>query len=204
MSFGNFETIEQVLAKYPLKVQKNNFLPDITLQPPALFLENLTFALRMQTDNESEMFFREYFIAPFMVEAWKRHPHLQIWSNNALKYDSDLFGEPDYLVSYRDEGVISKLVSQPLLAIAEAKRQDFVKGWGQCLAEMVACQKINGQADITIYGIVSTGIYWEFGKLSGDVFTKNLLSYAINDPARVLGLLDYVFAACEQQISSIA
>ncbi len=201
MSFGNFETIEQVLAKYPLKLQKSNFLPNVTLEPPALFLENLNFALQMQTDAESEMFFREYFIAPCIVQAWKRHPHLQIWSNSTLKYDNDLFGEPDYLVSYRDEGVISKLVSQPLLAVSEAKRQDFVKGWGQCLAEMVACQKINGTAELTIYGIVSTGLYWEFGKLSGNVFTKNLLPYSISDPSRVLGLLDYVFAECERQIN---
>ena len=77
-----------------------------------------------------------------------------------------------------------------------------MQGWGQCLAEMIACQKLNSETEVTIYGIVSTGLIWEFGNLRGDVFTKGLYPYAVNDPAKVLGALDYLFEACEQQIGS--
>jgi CBS domain-containing protein len=64
---------------------------------------------------------------------------------------------------------------------------------------MLACQKINADDRLTIYGIVATGVVWEFGKLAGNVFTRDLLSYSIAEPARVLGILDFIFAACERE-----
>ncbi len=48
------------------------------------------------------------------------------------------------MVSEWVEGkVISKLINTPLLSVMEAKKEDFEMGWGQCLAELIACQKIN-------------------------------------------------------------
>ncbi|HID98666.1 MAG TPA: hypothetical protein EYP59_00010 [Thiotrichaceae bacterium] len=109
-------------------------------------------------------------------------------------------GEPDYLVSvWRDE-VIDKWINTPLLAVVEAKNQDFEGGWGQCLAAMLACQKLNQDDNLTVYGIVSTGMFWEFGKLTQNVFTKQAFSYSIAEPQKVLGNLDYVFGECEKQI----
>ncbi|MCP4105253.1 MAG: hypothetical protein GY749_06915, partial [Desulfobacteraceae bacterium] len=84
---------------------------------------------------------------------------------------------------------------------AEAKKQDFEGGWAQCLAEMVACQKINENENITIYGIVSTGIIWEFGKLETNVFTKNLLSYSVAEAQKVVGILDFIFTECDKQLA---
>ncbi len=58
----------------------------------------------------------------------------------------------------KSEQGLSEIVF-PLLAVVEAKQEDFVKGWGQCLAEMVAAQKLNAGVtpQPTIYGIVTTG-----------------------------------------------
>jgi hypothetical protein len=39
------------------------------------------------------------------------------------------------------------------------------------LAEMVAVQLINKNAQKSVYGIVTDGERWEFGKLENDVFT---------------------------------
>jgi len=112
----------------------------------------------------------------------------------------ELSGEPDYFVSaWRDE-VIDKLINTPVLAVVEAKKQDFEGGWGQCLAEMIACQKLNQDEKLTVYGIVSTGLSWEFGKLETNIFTKHLLSYSISDPQKILGNLDFIFAECEKQV----
>jgi len=49
---------------------------------------------------------------------------------------------------------------------------------------MIACQKI----------------IWEFGKLQTNAFTKHPLPYSISDPQRILGILDFIFAECEQQL----
>jgi hypothetical protein len=61
----------------------------------------------------------------------------------------------------------------PLVLVAEAKQNDFARGWGQCLAEMVAAQRLNGDVNLAIYGIVTDGEIWQFGQLVGAVFTKN-------------------------------
>lgn len=200
MKFSDFLNIEQVLAKYPLNVGQERFLPEVSVEPPSWFLENLSFSLDMKAVDESETFFRENFIFPFLQQAWKRHRRLKLWSQKTLALDGELIGEPDYLISAPLEGVIDRLINRPLLAVTEAKKEDFTKGWAQCLAEMIACQKVNQNENMVIYGIVSTGIFWEFGKLTEKVFTKHTLAYSVNEPEKVLGLLDFIFAECEKQI----
>ncbi|OQY44849.1 MAG: hypothetical protein B6242_11775 [Anaerolineaceae bacterium 4572_78] len=176
------------------------FLSSESIAPPDWFLDEIHFSLEMQGIQESELFYRENLIAPFMRLAWRSHRKLKVWTGQTLRYDDDLSGEPDYFISAFQEGIINTLFAMPLLAVIEAKRQDFDEGWGQCLAAMLACQKLNDD-NIIVYGIVCTGMFWEFGKLEKDVFTKNLLSYSISDPAKVLGILDYIFAECEKQVT---
>jgi hypothetical protein len=200
MKFSDFQSIEQVLAMYPLSVRQERFLPEVRVEASSLFLENLSFSLDMKAVDESETFFSESFIFPFLQQAWKRHRRLKLWSHKTLALDGELIGEPDYLVSAQIEGVIDRLINKPLLAVTEAKKEDFTKGWAQCLAEMIACQRINQNEGMAIYGIVSTGMVWEFGKLTGNIFTKHPLAYSINEPEKVLGLLDFIFSECEKQI----
>jgi len=200
MAFGNFETVDDVLEKYPtLTYRINAFLPpEANLTVPAWLLENIEFALQTKP-GEGELFLRESLIFPILNEAWKRHRKLKLWSAKRLYYDDELFGEPDYFVSRMSSGRIKT----PLLAVGEAKKEKFDEGWGQCLAEMVACQKLNeadGRPNLVVYGIVSTGTMWEFGKLEGQVFTQHNVPCSIDNLARVLGLLDYLFNVCEEQL----
>jgi hypothetical protein len=199
MANSHFKSVGQVIGQYPLRYKREKFLHEVFCEPPEWFLENLDLATSRQAEDENEFFFRESLIYPFLQQAWKPYRHLKLWSHQKLIYDDTLSGEPDYLIStWRDE-VIDKWVNTPLLAVAEAKRQDFEEGWGQCLAEMIACQKLNQDENLTVYGIVSTGMVWEFGQLEKTQFTKHPYSYSIADPQKVLGGLDYVFAACEKQ-----
>jgi len=200
MKFSDFQSFEQVLAKYPLHVKEEQFLPATKIKLPSWFRENMRFSLDMKAVGEGEVFFRENFIFPFLQQAWKRHQRLKLWANKSLALDGELVGEPDYLISARIEGVVSKLINKPLLAVAEAKKEDFEKGWAQCLAEMIACQKLNHNEEAVVYGIVSTGLVWEFGKLAGNVFTRHPLAYSISEPEKVMGLIDFVFGECEKQL----
>lgn len=199
MSYSSFQDIDQVLAKYPLKFEQQVFLPECSAEIPAYLSENLRFALEMRSTQENEAFFAESLIYPLLQEAWKQNRKLKLWSHRALNYDEVLFGEPDYFISVWPQGITNTLLTKPLLAVAEAKRDDFDKGWGQCLAEMIACQKLNGDETIPVYGIVTNGLLWQFGKLDGKQFTLHLLSYGINEPAQILGILQYIFAECEKQ-----
>lgn len=200
MAFSDFKTVAQVIRRYPLKLEQNRFLPNASLDLPEWFLANMNFALDRKGTYESEQFFRESFIFPFLQLAWQRHQHLQLWINQSIVYDDVLFGEPDYLLSIWPAGVVNQLVNRPLLAVMEAKKQDFEAGWAQCLAAMLACQKLNGEEPLKIYGIVTTGLLWEFGRLEGDVFTRDPRSYAITTPEIVYALLDFVFTQCEGQL----
>jgi len=205
VKFSDFENIEQVIAKYPLEIKQERFLPeDVSKELPEWFSNNLSFLLDMKSVDENEAFLSEGFVFPFLQQAWQQHRKLKLWSHRALSYDSELYGEPDYLISALPEGVVERLVTKPLLAVTEAKKEDFTKGWGQCLSGMIACQKLNQRVDITVYGIVSTGIIWEFGKLEGNIFVKHSLPYSISEPGQVLGLIDFVFSECEKQLNKIS
>jgi hypothetical protein len=201
VKFSDFENVEQVIAKYPLELRQERFLPEeASTELPEWFTRNLRFLLDMKSVDENEAFLSEGFVFPFLQEAWQRHRKLKLWSHRALAYGTELYGEPDYLISALPEGVVERLINKPLLAVTEAKKEDFTKGWAQCLSGMIACQKLNQRADITVYGIVSTGIIWEFGKLEGNAFVKHPLPYSISEPGQVLALIDFVFSECEKEL----
>jgi len=200
MPFGEFKNINMVLEKYPLRIKREKFLPDTIRELPDWFIENLNFALGKKQITESEFFHCEAFIYPFLQEAWKRHKKLHLWSHQSIYYSDELSGEPDYLVSYIPDEVIRNIINRPLLTVVEAKKENFTEGWGQCLAELIACQYMNDDENITIYGIVTSGELWQFGKLKGNVFTEHTLPASIDNPEKIMGILDYIFGECEKQI----
>ncbi len=200
MAFSEFKSISMVIEKYPLRIRRENFLPDAISELPDWFIENLNFAIEKKQFNDNEYFSCEAFIYPFLREAWKRYRKLQLWSHQPVFCNSELTGQPDYLLSHIPDDVISSLLSKPLLAVIEAKKENFTEGWGQCLACMLACRFLNKDEDITIYGIVTSGELWQFGKLRGDMFTEHLYPASIDNPQKIMGILDYIFAECERQI----
>jgi hypothetical protein len=199
MSYSSFQNIDQVLDKYPLKYEKRDFLPETVAEIPDYLRKTIKFSLEMEAAHENEAFYAESLIFPLLQLAWMKHTKLKLWSHRPLNYDEVLFGEPDYLLSVWPQGVTRSLLTKPLLAVAEAKRDDFEKGWGQCLAEMIACQKLNEKETIPVYGVVTNGLLWQFGKLEGNQFTLHTYPYGISDLPKVFGILQYIFAECEKQ-----
>ena len=102
------------------------------------------------------------------------HPNLKVWKAAPLETDT-MAGTADYLITPK-----MAYITTPLLGVAEAKRDDFVRGRAQCVAEMVVCLQNNRQAGyaIDILGIVSNGQDWQFYKLTqdGKVFATTPLS----------------------------
>jgi hypothetical protein len=92
---------------------------------------------------------------------------------------------------------------KPYFLLVEAKQDKFDEGWAQCLAEMIAAQRLNDELQITILAIVSNGKDWEFGKLEGTVFTKNINRYFIQDLDQLFAAVNYVFQQCEIQLNEL-
>ena len=84
----------------------------------------------------------------------------------------------------------------------EAKRDDFEKGEVQYLAEMSACQWNNKQnsIELDVYGIVSNGKVWQYYKLAMDNQPFVMNPYSIEDLPGLLGALDFVCAACSENV----
>ena len=135
-------------------------------------------------------------IDTLLAEIVPLHPQLKVWKAAAISTDT-LTGVADYVMAPH-----RAYLDTPLLCVAEAKKDDFEQGTAQCLAEMVACQWNNRQAnhEIDIFGIVSNGQAWQFYKLtqSGDTFETDL--YGIEDLPGVLGALDYVCGECAKNV----
>ena len=94
------------------------------------------------------------------------------------------------------------VVGTPLIILVEAKKNDFEEDWGQCLAELVAAQKINDDPDVPVYGIVSDGERWQFGKLVGDAFTQNKTSFSIDHLPALFGAINAVFKAASERVTT--
>ncbi|WP_309242723.1 hypothetical protein [Limnofasciculus baicalensis] len=163
----------------------------------------IEFSLREVVLENSELAICENLIYPILKEIWKNYylEDYMLWSHEALEYDEDLSGVPDYTIAQRSpQGKV--IFDRPYLVIVEAKKDNFTEGWGECAAEMVAAQKINESPEQTLFGIVSNGKIWEFGKLSLDRFVKNIKSYYISDLDELFGAINYLFDQCRLQLGN--
>ena len=118
-----------------------------------------------------------------------------------IRFDKTLSGIPDYLISKKSE-YGNLVLEMPLVAIVEAKKNDFRQGWGQCLAELVAAQKLNNDATLAVYGIVTDGRMWQFGYLLENTFVQNTHSYLLEDIHSLAASLEFIFNQIEFSSSS--
>jgi hypothetical protein len=135
-------------------------------------------------------------IDALLAEIVPNHPGLKIWKAMPLETDT-MTGVADYRITPD-----YAYPATPLLCVVEAKRDDFVQGRAQCIAEMVACQWNNRQEghEIDIYGIVSNRQGWQFYRLTrtGEVYETDL--FALQTLPELLGALDAVCAECARSV----
>ena len=90
------------------------------------------------------------------------------------------------------------------LIVVEAKRDDFLWGWGQCLAGMLTAQKLAADPHRAVDGISTPGQIWEFGKLVADRFVIDPQTVTIRDLNTVFRNVHFLFDQCCQQLSATA
>lgn len=202
MASTDFKTIGEVQERYSIKYQQSNFVKVNSIDIDSKLVEELVFVEQYIDTRVSEFAIRENLIFPVLREIYKKYAEqFSLWSHRFIKYDEVLVGTPDYFVSKRSE-LGKTVLGKPLLLMTEAKKNDFDEGWAQCLAEMITAQKLNVN-DLVIYGIVTDGQVWRFGKLDRDIFTENEKLFTLDNLAELLGALDYIHQKMQEQVSSL-
>ncbi|MBD6615641.1 hypothetical protein FNW02_07275 [Komarekiella sp. 'clone 1'] len=203
MAFSSYKTIGEVLKAFQVIYTEANFIGETKFNIPDYFREDLEFTMREGAVDCSEFAICENLISPVLKQVWKKYSSkFTLWSHYSLNYDDKLSGFPKYILAKRSP--LGKVVfDKPYFILVEAKQDNFEAGWAQCLAEMIAAQRLNNEFSIIIFGIVSNGGVWQVSKLEREAFTRNILPYTIYELDKLFAAVNYVFQQCELQLNNL-
>jgi hypothetical protein len=198
MAFTDYKCVDDVVKKHKLRfVQAPAIIP--AADAPLFsdyFRSELEFSLRRLPIGRSEVGAGEIVLFPLLREVWKTYAdNLSLFTHELLEFDDDLTGRPDYFVC-RPSEYGPTIPEVPYLLVIEAKLDDFERAWGQCLAAMLAAQKLNATPDQPVYGIATNSKTWEFGVLLGREFTCDPTPIALHNLDSLRQALHAVFRAC--------
>ena len=190
MSYGKFQSIEEVATKFDIKIaDRTAFLEEKKLEILEALLAMVAKNLTDDTNYVTEFAVCDAIIRPIIGIVAENY-NLKVWSHVPYNVDEEkgLVGEPDYLIAPKTK---YGAMARPSLCVIEAKKDDFEDGWTQALSEMVASSLLS--TDIS-YGIVTTGAIWQFGKLEKSVFVidSKYLS-ATTELQRVFNTINWIF-----------
>ena len=199
---SNDKNIGTVAKEFQIKYLAADFITEIEFPVPMLFQEELDLLFTDGVIDNSEDAICENSIYPVLKEVWKPYRHkFTLWSHQSLAYDGNLLGQPDYILA-KCSPLGTVVFDKPYFLVIEAKQDRFEEGWGQCLAELVAVQKINNDPEQTLFGTVSNGKIWQFSKFRLDIFTRNKTFYSIQNLISLFAAVHYVVKQCELQLDS--
>lgn len=203
MPFNYYKSVGVVVKEFQINYRESAYIVETEIDINEYFKDDLAIVIREGIVDNSEYAICENMIYPILKEVWKSYKDkFVLWSHQPLIYDEKLSGIPDYILAKRSP--LGKVVfDQPYFVVVEAKKDNFQEEWGQCLAEMIAIQKLNHNPEQTIFGIVSNGEIWEFGKLRLDIFTKNITFYTIQNLEQLFSSVNYIFKQCELQLADL-
>ncbi|MEM7539342.1 MAG: hypothetical protein AAF639_44710, partial [Chloroflexota bacterium] len=198
MAFSDYKHISQVQTEFNIRLEEQNFIVADELQPPDSYLEDLAFNMENIDVYSSEASRSELLISPTLREVYKGYyKRYAFWIQRHFSYNDTLSDVPDYM--FATKSPLGKTVlATPIIVLVEAKRSDFEQGWGQCLAELVAAQKVNNDVEFPVYGIVTNGELWKFGKLVGDTFTMHIEGYTIVQIAKLFGAINFLLHSADK------
>lgn len=201
MAFSSYKSTGVVVKEFNITYTEADFVVETAFSIPDYFREDLQTVMREGVVDNSESAICENLIYPVLKEVWKLYSsQFTLWSHQSLTYDNNLSGFPEYILAKRSP--LGKIVfDKPYLLLVEAKQDKFDEGWGQCLAEMVAAQRLNEESQIVVFGIVSNGYIWQFGKLKDEEFTRNITFYTIQALDKLFAVVNYIFQQCQLQLA---
>jgi len=188
MKFTDFKTRTEVFEKFDIDFEILNFVKAKDFQIDEKDKKRLLKPFSKPRVFNSEYSICEMIISQILSEVSEAND-LPLWSHYYLESkEIDLSGVPDYLFALEKRG--GELYKKPIVCTAEAKKDKFQDAWGEISAAMVAAQTENGNDDIPIYGLVTTGINWQFAILKRKEFI--LHGETISATENFQKLLDYL------------
>lgn len=203
MNFNNYRTIGEVVKEYQVTYTEANFIIETSFNIPDYFRDDLELMMNEAVIHNSEFAICENLIYPVLKQVWKAYrSSFLLWSQEFINCNAKLTGYPEYILATRSP--LGKVVfDKPYFILVEAKQDDFEGGWAQCLAEMIAAQRLNDKFKITIHGIVSNGDCWQFGKLGENLFIRNKKYYTIQELDELFAAVNYTFQQSEVQLQNL-
>ncbi len=200
MAFADFKSIAQVQQTFNIKYIEEDFIEYWDLAPSEAFLQELEFNRQHIDVFTSEASRCENIIYPILREIYKDFvDRYALWSHKSISYDKELTGTPDYIITTKSE-LGKTVLGLPIIVVVEAKQNNFIEGWGQCLAELIAAQKINKNEALPVHGIVTDGELWQFGRLVTDTFTKHKTRLTIDNTKELFGAISYLIKSMDNHI----
>ncbi len=194
-SFKSFKDISDVCESLHLKHNITNFIEEKKCVIDDYYYQIIIDFFKDKGSFSSEASICERIIFPIIYKVATMNS-LPVWSQLKFTVDKSLglTGVPDYIIAPAVEGGLR--FKTPIVCLGEAKKDDFIGGWGQVGSEMFAAQTANKNKNIPIFGIVSNGHSWEFGKLEKNIITinENLL-VTPRELQQLLNTLNWMF--CE-------
>jgi hypothetical protein len=194
MAYSNF-SLREVKIKFNLREERIILFPQkITpLEPSSWLLQTLEYNNDAALISEKER--SELLVSPILTELRQRnHKFFSIYSGANLDADfqQGLNGECDFILT-KSPQLIS--VESPIFCLVEAKKDDILGAFGQCIAQMVGAKVYNqkDEKDIeTIFGCITTGVDWQLLKLQNDIVTIDINLFTIKNLPELLGVLQTV------------
>lgn len=146
-------TIEDILAEFDITLVRQ--LIELPQSPILVNLESLERELRRNRNRielVNETARREALISPILFEVAEL-ANQRINVEYTIAVNEHLRGNVDYYIAGGN------------LVIIEAKQSDLVRGFTQLAVELVALDQWTRSPATTLYGIVTTGEDWRFGRL---------------------------------------
>ena len=197
MPFSAYKTIDTVVKEFQITYTQSNFIIETEFNITDYFREDLEIVMQDGAADCSEFAICENLIYPVLKEVWKQYRRKFIlWSHKSLTYDEKLSGFPEYILAKKSP-LGNVVFDKPYFLLIEAKQDNFEAGWAQCMAEMIAAQRLNENPEQEVFEIVSNGDIWQLGKLKSNVFTRNQTFYTIQELDKLFAAINYVFQQCE-------
>jgi hypothetical protein len=194
MSYSDFKTIDDILAKFDVTVTSSESLfkttSEVPVSPELVKMLDLTVSLALNINTEKAR--SELIIAPVLVEVWRQLDRkISLFSGVDFSVDEsrNLNGYCDFLISDSPD---QAYLQTPVICIVEAKNDNIKSGYAQCMAEMLAAQFYNAKKSHVvpyILGVVTTGSNWKFLKLEQTHFSIDFDEYMVVQVNKIVGIL---------------
>jgi hypothetical protein len=203
MPFGGFQDLSDVVLTYQITLRPEPFVQPVPVAIDAGFRRRLEFNRINAPVDISEQAISEFMIAPVLQEMWQAYSDaLMIWSHVGFGKTQPLKGYPDYFFTKRSP--LGRVLDQPYVMFVEAKNDFFDAAWAQCLAAMLAAQQMNKRPEQPIFGSVSSGVVWYFGKLDGKTLIQDPREFTMSHLDELFAALNYIFQKAKEQALSMS